>query len=108
MREESSDGGVVLFCQNLCGSHNSCLITVLYGDEYRQQGDDGLSGAHIPLQEAVHGLGRLHIFYNLLQDLPLGRCQMEGKGFFQHLANVVIDGESNTLTFGRIPSLPQG
>ena len=43
--------------EDLRGRHQRGLVAVFDGHEHGLQGDDGLAGADVALQQAAHGLG---------------------------------------------------
>ena len=61
----------MLRCQNLRRGHQRGLIAVFYRDQHRLDGDDGLAGAHIALQQAAHRRRPAHVRGNLSQRLLL-------------------------------------
>ena len=62
---------VVLLGQNGRGAEHHDLATGVHALKRRAQGDLGLAKAHVSAQQAVHGLGRLHIGLNIGDGLQL-------------------------------------
>ena len=62
---------VVLLGQNGRGAEHHDLATGVHALKRRAQGDLGLAKAHIAAQQAVHGLGRLHVGLNVSDGLQL-------------------------------------
>ena len=81
---------IMLLCQHLCGSHKSPLEAVFCGRDQRQDGDDGLSGAHVSLDQPVHDLSAFKIRVNLRKSPLLGLCERIRKGSLQAAAFCVL------------------
>ena len=62
---------VVLLGQNGRGAEHHDLATGVHALKRRAQGDLGLAKAHVAAQQAVHGLGRLHISLDVGDGLQL-------------------------------------
>ena len=62
---------VVLLGQNGRGAEHHDLAAGVHALKRRAQGDLGLAKAHIAAQQAVHGLGRLHVGLNVSDGLQL-------------------------------------
>ena len=62
---------VVLLGQNGRGTEHHDLAAGVHALKRRAQGDLGLAKAHIAAQQAVHGLGRLHVGLNVSDGLQL-------------------------------------
>ena len=69
--EQAVERGQVLLGQRLGGRHEGSLRTVLDGAEHRAQGHNGLAGAHLSHQQALHRLGAGEVRVDLLEGLPL-------------------------------------
>ena len=69
---------IVLPGQDLRGSHQRRLPAVLHGEVHAGGGHHGLSGAYVPLDQAVHGYAGGHVGQGLLHAPPLGVRQGEG------------------------------
>ena len=61
----------MLLGQNGRGAEHHDLATGVHALKRRAQGDLGLAEAHIAAQQAVHGLGRLHVGLNVGDGLQL-------------------------------------
>ncbi len=90
--EELARGEVVLRGEDLGGRHESDLVAVFDGDERGLEGDDGLAGAYVALEETAHGLGAAHVGDDLAEDALLGRCGLEGKDLLEGFADLVVGG----------------
>ena len=71
--------GKMLLGENLCRSHDACLIVVVYGYQHRHQGHKRLSRAHVSLQQTVHLLARNHVFPYFADNPFLCFGQREGQ-----------------------------
>src|SRR5438270_493555 len=69
--EQAVERGQVLLGQRLGGRHERGLRTVLDGAEHRAQGDNGLAGAHLSHQQALHRFGAGEVRVDLLERLAL-------------------------------------
>ena len=58
--------------QHFRGGHEHALLAVAKGEVQGRQGQHGLTGAHVPLDNAVHGLGLGHIGADIRQRPLLG------------------------------------
>ena len=56
---------VVLLGKNSRGAEHHDLAAGVHTLKRRAQGDLGLAKAHVAAQQAVHGLGRLHVGLNI-------------------------------------------
>ncbi len=70
----------MLFRQNLGRCHHRRLIPALDGREHRCDGDDGLAGTDLALQQSVHGVGHGHVGLDLVDDALLGRGEPVREG----------------------------
>jgi len=70
---------VMLLGEDFRGRHESRLPAALDGLAGRQGGDDGLAAAHVPLQQALHGMGLGQVPGDLLPHPLLGPGELEGK-----------------------------
>ena len=61
--------------ENLRWRKQRPLTAVCRGNAKRIQRHRGLSGAHVPLHQPVHGNGALHIRINFVQHALLRACQ---------------------------------
>ena len=78
--EQVGEGPGVLLGQELRGGHQGGLTAVLLCQPGAGGGHHGLAGAHVPLEEAVHGHGLSQIGGGLLHGPPLGPGEGEGEG----------------------------
>ena len=74
------DIGKVLPRKNFGRGHDAGLAAVADSDQGRQDGDHGLAGADVALEEAVHLASAHQVGANLLDDPFLGACQRIGEG----------------------------
>ena len=65
------EGLVVLLGQNGRGAEHHDLTAGVHALKRRAQGNLGLAKAHVAAQQAVHGLGRLHVGLNIGDSLQL-------------------------------------
>ena len=76
-------GQEMLLGQN-SGGHQHChLLAIYYSLEGSANGHLGFAIAHITAQQALHGLGLLHVGLDFSNGLKLVRCFLIGKGFFK-------------------------
>lgn len=81
------DGVVVLGSQQLRGGHQCRLIAIFHRLDHGAQGHHGLAGAHIPLQEPVHGPAGAEVPGDLRKGPLLGARQSEGQRIKKRLGN---------------------
>ena len=60
----------MLLCEHLGRDHEGALVAALHAVEETGEGNDGLAGTDVSLQEPVHGMGGGEILRHL-QDRPL-------------------------------------
>ena len=70
---------VVLLGKNGRGAEHHDLAAGVHALKRRAQGNLGLAKAHVAAQQAVHGLGRLHVGLNIGDGLQLVACLVVGK-----------------------------
>ena len=70
---------VVLLGQNGRGAEHHDLAAGVYALKRRAQGDLGLAETHVAAQQAVHGLGRLHVGLDVGDSLQLVACLVVGE-----------------------------
>ena len=70
---------VMLLGQNGRGAEHHDLAAGIHALKRRAQGDLGLAEAHVAAQQAVHGLGRLHVGLNVGDGLQLVARLVVGK-----------------------------
>lgn len=73
----------MLLGQDLRGSHKGSLGPVQGGEVEGVGGHHGFTRAHVPLEEAGHLPGALHVLGDLRHNPFLGPGQGEGKGFLE-------------------------
>ena len=73
------EGLVVLLGQNGRGAEHHDLAAGVHALKRRAQGNLGLAKAHVAAQQAVHGLGRLHVGLNVGDGLQLITRLVVGK-----------------------------
>ena len=72
------EGLVMLVGQDGSGNQNGHLLAVADGFESRPDGYFSLAEAHVPADQAVHGLARLHVPFHVVRRLELvGRVFVE-------------------------------
>ena len=69
---QARQGAMVLLGQHLGGGHQGGLLAGLHRAQHRQQGDHGLAGADIALQQAEHAAVGGQVGVDFLQGLGLG------------------------------------
>ncbi len=94
--EELAGGEVVLRGEDFGGGHESYLVAVFDGDECGLEGDDGLAGAYVALEEAAHGLLAAHVGDDLAEDTFLGGGGLEGEDLFEGFADGVVGDEGGS------------
>ena len=82
------DVEIVLHGEDFRGGHERHLAAALDRHDRRLDSDDGLSGPHVPLEKAVHGMGRAHVVHDFLQRSLLGRGRMKRQDFLDRLADI--------------------
>ena len=70
---------VVLLGQNGRGAEHHDLAAGVHALKGRAQGDLGLAETHVAAQQAVHGLGRLHVGLDVSDSLQLVACLVVGE-----------------------------
>ena len=100
--EQALEGEVVLLGQDLRGGHERGLVAVLERDDHREQRDHRLAGAHVALDQPVHGMRRLHVVRDLAQHALLGAGQVEGQDALDRLARA----RPSTCEGGALGPLP--
>ena len=70
---------VVLLGQNGRGAEHHDLAAGVNALKRRAQGDLGLAETHVAAQQAVHGLGRLHVCLDVGDSLQLVACLVVGE-----------------------------
>ena len=83
----------MLLRQNFGRRHQRDLKSVLHGDNRGFKGDDRLTRADVPLQQAAHGKGLPHIGSDFFQHSFLRSRGMKRQNFFNSLAHGVIKAE---------------
>ena len=73
------EGLVVLLGKNSRGAKHHDLAAGVNALKRRAQGDFGLAKAHVAAQQAIHGLGRLHVGLNVGDGLQLVARLVVGK-----------------------------
>ena len=69
--EPFGEGGVMLLRQDRSGDQDGNLHTLVDGLERRTKGDLGLAVAHVAANQAVHGLGGLHVGFHFVRSTEL-------------------------------------
>ncbi len=99
-RQQPTDGLRVLLGEDLGRRHEGGLQSVFHGQHGREHGDDGLARADVALQQAVHRLGALHVFADLLERRALAGRQLERQHAAQRLADAIVDANGVRLPLG--------
>src|SRR5262249_34000589 len=86
----------MLFGKDLGRSHEGGLITVLYSDDNGFKCDDGLPAAHISLHQTDHGVRRLQVIDDFLQDALLRGRWMKRQNLLETLSRAIRGFEPNT------------
>ena len=96
---------IVLCGEDLGGGHEGDLVAVLDGDERGLEGDDGLAGADVALQQAAHGLGAAHVGDDLAEHAFLRGGGFEGEHLFEGGADGVVGGEGDAGALAQTAAL---
>ena len=99
--EQPRDVGVVLLREDLGRRHERHLQTVLHRDQRREQRDDRLAGADVPLQQPVHRPRLLQIVDDFLQRVLLTVGQLERQHRARRVADAIVDANRQRLLLGR-------
>ena len=78
-RDHLRERALVLLRQQLRGGHDRRLATRLDRLQHGERGDDGLSAAHIPLEEPVHRCGAAHVAFDVGPGAALAAREVEGE-----------------------------
>ena len=108
LRQEPRDVAVVLVGEDLGRRHERHLQAVLHGDNRREQGNDGLAGADVALQQPVHRLRAQHVVDDFLDRLALPRRQLERQDLRRAGADAVVDRRYKRLQLGARRVTPPG
>ena len=73
------EGLVVLLGQNGRGAEHHDLAAGVHALKRRAQGNLGLAKAHVAAEQAIHGLGRLHVGLDVGDSLQLVACLVVGE-----------------------------
>ena len=74
---------MVLLCEDLGGGEQRGLVAGVHGAQHGPQGDDGLAGADIPLQQRAGGVAVADALGDLLADLALAVREGEGEALVE-------------------------
>ena len=96
---------IVLCRKNFRRNHHRDLEAVLNRDKGGLHGDDGLTGADIPLQKTTHRLRSPHVGDDLSQHALLRGSGMERENLFDRRADRVVRREGCTNTLAKLPAL---
>ena len=83
------------------GGHHGDLVAVFDGDERGLEGDDGLAGADVALQQAAHGAGAAHVGDDFAEDALLRGGGLEGEHLLEGFADLVVGDEGGALALAR-------
>ena len=106
--EQAVDRTVVLGREHLGGRHDRGLVTGLDGDEARVQRHEGLAGAHIALEQDVHGLRRGHRVRHLRDRPVLGVGRLERHRGREAIGELGLRPVHDTPLVGLHPMLAEG
>ena len=95
--KEAAEFFIVLGCQDARRRHEGPLIAVLYDLGQGQGGDDGLAGADIALDQALHGHFALHIGLDIEEGLGLAFRQGEGQVVIEGLEQMAVRAAFDAL-----------
>ena len=91
--QESAEIEKVLRGQNLGGSHQHDLVSVLDCNQGGLQGHDGFAAADVPLQQPVHRPGCAHVMDDFRQRFLLRGRGVKRQHLFQALPDSWIGAE---------------
>ena len=83
----------MLHGEDFRGGHERHLAAALDRHDRRLDSDYGLSGPYVPLEKAVHGMGRAHVVHDFLQRSLLGCGRMKRQDFLNRLADIFRNPE---------------
>ena len=91
--------------ENLRRRHERDLVAVLDGDDRGLEGDDGLAGTDVALQQAAHGSGPGHVGCDLFQHALLRASGMKGQDALNRSAHAVVDLEGDASLGAHLAAL---
>ncbi len=86
--EDAAEVVVMLFGEDLRGSHEDGLFAAFDGEEHGAEGDHGFAGAYVSLDEAVHGVRLFHVAVDFAYAAFLGGGAGEGEAVGEFLDEV--------------------
>src|SRR6056297_3583364 len=86
---------IMLLCQNFCRNHQGSLIAVVNGNKHTHQRYEGLSAAHIALQESIHVFAAAHVAPDFFDYPFLSVCELERKLVFVKTVKIVAHPGKN-------------
>ncbi len=95
--EQSGQGGGMLLGEQFRGRHQRRLVAILHGEQHGPQRDDGLAGADIAHEEAVHPLRRPHVGGDVANGGGLVLGERPGQRSDEPVREIVPDGERHAL-----------
>ena len=95
--EAALEGLVVLEAEDGGGGEDGDLFSVLHGFEGGAHGDFGFAVADVAAEEAVHGLGGLHVALDVGDGGELVVGLVEVEGVFELALHVGVGGEGRAL-----------
>ena len=75
---QRAEGFEMLRGEDFGRCHQACLHAIVKCYKHAEKGYEGLSAAHISLQQPVHLLSGTHVGADFLDDALLRPCQFEG------------------------------
>jgi hypothetical protein len=87
---------IVLLGEDFGGRHERALVPALHRDEECREGDDGLAGADIALQQPVHGCRAAHVAGDLLDRALLVAGERERQLPDERLDQRTVDPVGDT------------
>ena len=97
----------MLFGQDLGGRHDGNLVAVFHRDDRGQERHDGLAGADVALQQALHRPRALQVSHNLRERLALPFRQLERQHRARTLADAIVDLRDQALAHLRVLVTPK-
>jgi len=99
--QQPRDVAEMLLGEDFGWRHDRHLQAVLHRHQRRQQRDNRLAGADVPLQQPVHRLRLLQVVDDLLERLLLPVGQTEWQHPARRLANAIVDADRLRLLLRR-------
>jgi hypothetical protein len=104
--QEPRDVREMLVGEDFGRRHERHLKAVFHFDQRREEGDDGLPGADVALQQPVHRMRPLQVVDDFLQRLLLTGGQLERQHAAGRLPNPIVHAHGAGLRLGRGKAAP--